>query len=467
MIPGDSLIARAQLDVSETPPSDTNQHVTETETSKEDPEVLNLIQKYKESHDSDAAEKLIDKYDKLIRSLLSRYSRLYKITPDKKEDILQESYVKFLTQLSEYDPSKGKLSTYVYNTIDGLISNSVTRKTKIDQNTQNMSVTEDDETGLDPSKMEQNREPTPEHNEMLTDLKTMLDSLPDNQKDIINQYFYSGKTLEQIGDEKNLSKERIRQVVEQSLETLRTRFSDSSPVEAIRVADLSSYEDKDIYDLVNKYKNTKDRDTAEQLINKYDKLIHSILHKYSRRYNIPQDKSDDILQESYLKFLEKLYDYNPEMGKLSTYAYSTIDGLVRNSVTRKTELDKHTLRLMPEVSLDDMHRRKSPSDLSPPAIEQYREPTPEQNDLSNDLKDSVRKLKDPEKSIVESYFFGGKTLEDIGRDIGVSKQRIQQVLSNAIDELKRLLHGYDPVEAMKIAMIFSKTPKTLVLSCRN
>lgn len=209
---------------------------------KEDPEVMELIKKYQLGDKEGAGNQLIEKYDGLIHSILEKYKRNYKISPNDEQDLLQDAYVKFLTKLSEYDPQKGKLSTYIYNTIDGLIKNSLNRgaanpEISVDPQSERG---EDVDPKLDLSNMPQSREPIPgdtqQQNQMVGDIQSAIDSLPENEKGIINSYFYSGKTLEQIGIEMGTSKQRIKQIVDKALESLRVKLQDYDTVEAIKIA---------------------------------------------------------------------------------------------------------------------------------------------------------------------------------------------------------------------------------------
>lgn len=207
----------------------------------DDNHAMELIYRYKTYHDKAAGEELFEMYHKLIRSRVDKYAKLYGLPADYKEDILQNAFVKFLTNLTEYDPSKGKLTTYIYYLIDGMIRKELQRSNKNREREKTVldRGAHEDDGGISPATVPQSREPNPSESldksapEETNEIKQAIDSLPEVQKKIVNLYFYSGKTLQEIGDEIGLTRERIRQVLNNALEALKHRLTS---VEALKIA---------------------------------------------------------------------------------------------------------------------------------------------------------------------------------------------------------------------------------------
>jgi RNA polymerase primary sigma factor len=63
------------------------------------------------------------------------------------------------------------------------------------------------------------------------------------------------------------------------------------------------------------------------------------------------------------------------------------------------------------------------------------------NDLSRSIDDALSHLRDREAKVLRSYFgFGGNdpmTLEEIGQEMGVTRERVRQIKERALGKLRR------------------------------
>lgn len=218
--------------------------------SREDPEVLALIEKYK-AGDADAADQLYMKYEKLIRGTVNSYLRKYGKETIKGNDVdnpnydlFQEAVVKFLERLKDYDPTKGRLSTFVQINAEGVARNSLNRTPSPEINIQNKpssptyensDIEDVGQTDFDKmSPPEQKNTDMDELNRVLSDFEAQDPKLGK----VLKEYFFNEKTYQQIGDEMGVSKEYIRQIIEKALEKLRTNpamQAFSRKIEAIKL----------------------------------------------------------------------------------------------------------------------------------------------------------------------------------------------------------------------------------------
>jgi len=58
---------------------------------------------------------------------------------------------------------------------------------------------------------------------------------------------------------------------------------------------------------------------------------------------------------------------------------------------------------------------------------------------------AIGQLKDREQLIIKRYFYDNKTLQEIGDELGISRQRTHLIYHQALDKLKKILQkrGYD------------------------
>lgn len=74
----------------------------------------------------------------------------------------------------------------------------------------------------------------------------------------------------------------------------------------------------------------------KQTLKEYEPFINKILSKY----NIPVGFFDDLKQEAYIALIKAYKDYDPRKASFSTFAYSRVDGRVRNVLRRDLNLIK-------------------------------------------------------------------------------------------------------------------------------
>ena len=197
--------------------------------SNEDPQVISLVERYKNG-DREAGETILEKYDKMIRGIWYSYLRKFNLKPDnhKAEDALQEAYMYFLDRLKEYDPAKAKLSTFIFKNTDGVIRNFFNpQRNKEDlleidtpNNKEPLSDRNDDRETLTLDQMHAPVEKD-EAGHIAERAEAIISQYPEREQTMVKDFFYNKKTLQQIGDDFQVSRERIRQIIEQVILRIR------------------------------------------------------------------------------------------------------------------------------------------------------------------------------------------------------------------------------------------------------
>jgi RNA polymerase sigma factor (sigma-70 family) len=209
-------------------------------------------------------------------------------------------------------------------------------------------------------------------------------------------------------------------------------------------------ENEEVIQLIKEYLGGSSS-AGEALLEKYDKLIKSIVNKYTKNYTFDESRKDDFLQEAYIKFLEKLVDFDPASGRLSTFIYHTITGLVRNLLSRESEESKKEITLHGPSGEDEKVTYEK-------TLEQEREPGVEKIEGDETVDKLLSKLSPREKEVVEMYLYKDMTLQEIGEQLGgLTRERIRQIFEGALAKMRFSLGdvGFG-VESSKLDIIFGK-----------
>ena len=180
-------------------------------TPPENEELMNLVQAWKSGNEQ-AGNALLEKYDLLIKSVVNKYCKAYKVGVHDKDDLLQEAYVKFLTKLEDYNPKLGALSTFVFDSTTGMLRNAINRKEKRKE----ILYVEDMDTFAD-------KEITSSVSDFTTSkfLHSVVDKLPDRLRIAVSMKFFDNKSLFEIGNRFGITNEAARQLILKGLEQLR------------------------------------------------------------------------------------------------------------------------------------------------------------------------------------------------------------------------------------------------------
>ena len=90
-----------------------------------------------------------------------------------------------------------------------------------------------------------------------------------------------------------------------------------------------------------------ERLTQEQLIEKFNPMIHSITRKY-----IGALEHEDLYQEAVIAIIQAYKEYDPSKAKLETYIYNTVNWTCKN-LARANKKHTNTISLQLLASQDD------------------------------------------------------------------------------------------------------------------
>lgn len=192
------------------------------------------------------------------------------------------------------------------------------------------------------------------------------------------------------------------------------------------------------------------REEIDLIENNY-KLVYFVVNKYFKKLNI--ETKEDLVSEGFLSLVRKAKYYNPDRGSFSTFIVRTIYlDLIRYL---QTHVNKHTS----EVSLND----NIAEDLTYMDII-----SDNQDDLKYvDLYDSLNKLPKQKYKIITEVFLEGKSQVEVAREMGISRQRINVIVNQTLNELKENLKNNEKIRNKEKEPPIEEISKTLGFSTRT
>ncbi len=161
--------------------------------------------------DQSAMEYLYDHYSGALYGVVYRVIK----NEDIAQEVLQDAFLKIWDKIDSYDPTKGRLFTWVLN---------LTRNLAIDK-TRSKEMSKGKKT--DDLDLLVNRIDNKEHSELQVEaigLKEVLDRLSDDQKFVIDHLYLKGYTQSELSEEFNIPLGTVKTRTRLALIELRTIF---------------------------------------------------------------------------------------------------------------------------------------------------------------------------------------------------------------------------------------------------
>lgn len=154
--------------------------------------------------------------------------------------------------------------------------------------------------------------------------------------------------------------------------------------------------------------------------------------KLARKYWRPGLSIMELVSGGYHSLMNATKSYNPDSGvKFMSYAGVAIRNGVLNASSRQYEEDA--------LSLDDVLYENEEGETCRLDFLEADAPGPEDICRPMEIRRILEHLTPREKAVLERRYWHDETLEEVGRSIGVSKDRARQIEGKALIKLRTAL----------------------------
>lgn len=170
-------------------------------------------------------------------------------------------------------------------------------------------------------------------------------------------------------------------------------------------------------------------DWQRDLLAENIELYYSAMKKFGMFHHAETDVGRDIL--CYLT--RAMRNYDPDKSKLSTFIYMYVEFGLRTARRKYKDMLKektHAISSYKTFDDDDEMQIADPSSVDAMEKQPY---------LIEELEESIKFLPPQQRQALMLYYRDGHTCDTGGKLMGLSKQRYQQLLTNALNKLKLLM----------------------------
>ena len=185
------------------------------------------------------------------------------------------------------------------------------------------------------------------------------------------------------------------------------------------------------YDLWYKYKYDNDIEARNKLVSSNLKFVANIARKYQGRGL----SYSDLISEGNLGLIKALDNFDGDKGfKSISYSVWWIKQTIKEAIEKRNSIDAEDLPTYNEK--EEIDDDDSQDNLDIP----YENDSADDIDIKQKIGSLMNFLSNKERTIISQYYgLNGeepKTLEEIGKELGISKERIRQINENSFKKMR-------------------------------
>lgn len=195
------------------------------------------------------------------------------------------------------------------------------------------------------------------------------------------------------------------------------------------------------YDLWTKYRNENDIEARNKLVSANLKFVANIAKNYQGRGL----SYSDLIAEGNIGLIKGLDNFDGTKGyKIISYCVWWIKQSIKEAIEKRNSMDTEDLPSFNEkneVDEDIITCNTNYNEIP------YENDTENENDIKQKIGSLMNYLSNKEKKIIIQYFgLDGskpKTLEEIGKEFGISKERIRQINEKSFIKMRSAAMSFD------------------------
>ena len=200
--------------------------------------------------------------------------------------------------------------------------------------------------------------------------------------------------------------------------------------------DISDYKPlsrEDEYDLWYKYKHENDINARNKLVSANLKFVANIAKNYQGRGL----SYSDLISEGNIGLIRALDNFDGDRGfKIISYSVWWIKQAIKEAIDKRNMMDTEDLPVFNEKDELEIDEDSNGTKFDIP----YETNDNDEADIKQKIGSLMNFLSNKEKDIITQYYgLDGskpKTLEEIGKELGISKERIRQINENSFKKMR-------------------------------
>jgi RNA polymerase sigma factor for flagellar operon FliA len=190
-----------------------------------------------------------------------------------------------------------------------------------------------------------------------------------------------------------------------------------------------------------------------EFITQHEKMVHGLANRLRRELSLRGDL-DDLIAFGFGGLLEARHRFDPGRGvRFQTFAYHRVRGAMLDGVRKMSQLPRRaherlqaateTAPTAAPTALDKAFTRMSSLTAATVLQGRFGAESPEAALLKNEsvtrLLQALPNLSPRQRVLVRGFYFEGRSIDAMARELGISKSWASRLHTNALQELREAL----------------------------